>query len=313
MIIKPFSKLTKGRFLAKINSLYELMENCSLCPRKCGAKRLKGERGICGACDKLMVASYNLHFGEEPPISGTNGSGTIFFSGCSLKCKFCQNYPVSRFFTGRPYTPLELSGVCLSLQKKGAHNINLVTSAHFMPFVAEAVYLARTSGLNIPVLYNSSGYESEELLSILSGIIDIYLPDAKYSDDDVSLKYSGVSDYIEVNRKALKIMYEQAGELKLDRHGIGVSGLLIRHLVLPEGLSGYDKSFKFIAEELSGDIPVSLMSQYFPAYKAFNDKKVNRKITEREYQDAIASLVETGLTGYYQDEFREGLCQNGMI
>lgn len=302
--IKPsYLALTKREFLSKINYLYDIAENCSLCPRKCGAKRLKGEQGLCGAKDRLVIASYNLHHGEEPPISGTYGSGAIFFSGCSLKCKFCQNYPISRFCAGKSYTSYELSRAMLKLQKNCAHNINLVTSTHFMPYVVEGAYFAKEDGLNIPIIYNSSGYESEELLNALSGIIDIYLPDIKYCDNSLALQFSGVSDYVEVNRKALKIMHDQVQELQVDLNGIAVKGMLIRHLVLPEMLSGYRQSFQFIAENISKNVQVSLMSQYFPAYKAFNDKRANRKITYEEYMDAIESLEEAGLTGYYQDNF----------
>jgi putative pyruvate formate lyase activating enzyme len=312
IVVPSFLYISKKEFLSKINYLYDMLETCSLCPRKCGAKRLKGEQGLCGAKDRLVIASYNLHLGEEPPISGTYGSGAVFFSGCPLKCKFCQNYPISRFLAGKPYTPYELSRTMLKLQKMGAHNINLVTSTHFMPYVVEAIYFAKEGGLNIPIIYNSSGYESEELLNALSGTIDIYLPDIKYCDNSLALRLSGVSDYVEANRKALKIMYDQVQELKIDLNGIAVKGMLIRHLVLPEMLSGYRQSFKFIAENISKNVQVSLMSQYFPAYKAFNDKRVNRKITYEEYMDAIASLEEAGLTGYYQDNFlmlKEACCR----
>ncbi|MHB1680401.1 MAG: radical SAM protein [bacterium] len=289
-------------FLYKIKYLYKITENCSLCPRYCNAKRFQAEKGLCGAKDELRIASFNIHKGEEPCISGSNGSGTIFFSGCPLKCKFCQNYPISRFYNGKDYTVLELSDIMIKLQKRGAHNINLVTSTHFMPFIVEALYIAKDKGLKIPVVYNSSGYETEELIEILGGIIDIYIPDIKYSDNKIALKYSGADNYVEVNRKALKKIYKQSGELQTDFSGIAIKGMLVRHLVLPEGLSGYQESFKFIAEELSENVPVSLMSQYFPAYKAFNDNTVNRKITAEEYIEAVDCLFNAGLSGYYQTD-----------
>jgi putative pyruvate formate lyase activating enzyme len=294
--------MTKEDFLYKIKYLYKTAENCSLCPRCCNAKRFQAEKGLCGAKDKLRIASFNIHKGEEPCISGNNGSGTIFFSGCSLKCKFCQNYPISRFYNGKDYTVLELSYIMLELQKRGAHNINLVTSTHFMPFIADALYIAREQGLKIPVIYNSSGYETEELVEILDGIIDIYLPDIKYSNNKIALKYSGVDNYVELNRKALKKIYQQAGELQTDFSGMAIKGMLVRHLVLPDGLSGFQESFKFIAEELSQNIPVSLMSQYFPAYKAFNDNIVNRKVTAEEYFEAVDCMSDAGLYGYYQTD-----------
>ncbi|MHB1645821.1 MAG: radical SAM protein [Candidatus Acididesulfobacter diazotrophicus] len=294
--------MTGEDFLYRIKYLYKITESCSLCPRCCNAKRFKAEEGLCGAKDKLRIASFNIHKGEEPCISGRNGSGTIFFSGCSLKCKFCQNYPISRFYNGKNYNVSELSDIMIKLQKRGAHNINLVTSTHFMPFIVEALYIAKDKGLKIPVIYNSSGYETEELIEILDGIIDIYLPDIKYSDNKIALKYSGADNYVEVNRKALKKIYKQSGELQTDFSGIAIKGMLVRHLVLPEDLSGYKESFKFIAEELSKNIPVSLMSQYFPAYKAFNDNAVNRKITAEEYIKAVDCLSNAGLAGYYQTD-----------
>jgi len=300
--VPSYLTISNKDFVSKIDGLYDLMENCRLCPRKCGAKRFKGEKGLCGAEGKLRIASINLHFGEEPPISGIKGSGTIFFSGCSLKCKFCQNYPVSRYCTGNFYDTAELSEGMLKLQEKGAGNINLVTSLHYMPFVLEAIFLAKNRGLKIPIVYNSSGYEEERLLYFLNKIIDIYLPDIKYSDNKYALSYSGVSDYVGINRKALKIMYEQVGELKINREGIAVSGILIRHLVLPEGISGYADSFKFIAEELGSNVPVSLMSQYFPAYKALYDRKINKRITEEEYLTAVKEMLDKNLTGFFQDD-----------
>ncbi|MFW0884145.1 radical SAM protein [Candidatus Acidulodesulfobacterium sp. H_13] len=300
--IPSYINLSNAVFRSKIDGLYDLTEGCELCPRKCGAKRFKGEKGLCGAAGILKIASMNLHFGEEPSISGKNGSGTVFFSGCSLKCKFCQNYPVSRYCTGKIYDASGLAEGMLKLQEKGANNINLVTSLHYMFFVAEAIFLAKNKGLKIPIVYNSSGYEEEKLLYLLDGIIDIYLPDIKYSDDKYALQYSGVADYVIVNRRALKIMYDQVGELKVNNCGIAVSGLLARHLVLPNGISGYADSFRFIAEEIDGKVPISLMSQYFPAYKAFYDININRKITESEYLCALKEITEDNLTGFFQND-----------
>ncbi|MHB8232159.1 MAG: radical SAM protein [bacterium] len=300
--LPSYLAVSNSEFISKIDGLYDLMENCGLCPRKCGAKRFKGEKGLCGAESRLRIASINLHFGEEPPISGEKGSGTIFFSGCSLKCKFCQNYPVSRYCAGNFYDTAELADGMLKLQEKGAGNINLVTSLHYMPFVLESIFMAGKKGLKIPIVYNSSGYEEERLLYFLNKIIDIYLPDIKYSDNKYALSYSGVADYVGINRKALKIMYDQVEELKVNREGIAVSGLLIRHLVLPEGISGYADSFKFIAKELGSNVPVSLMSQYFPAYKAMYDGKINRMITEEEYLDAVKEIISKNLTGFFQND-----------
>lgn len=301
---KPsFFNISNADFVAKIDALYDLAENCRLCPRRCGAKRLKGEKGLCGGEDKLKIASINLHFGEEPPISGKTGSGTVFFSGCPLKCKFCQNYPISRYGVGAYCDTAEFAEKMVKLQEKGASNINLVTSAHYMPFVAESIFLARKIGLKIPIVYNSSGYEDERLLDLLDNLIDIYLPDIKYSDDRYALKYSGISNYVEVNRRALKIMYEQVKELRINKkNGIATSGLLVRHLVLPNGISGYEDSFKFIAEKLGIDVPVSIMSQYFPAYKAKYDDTISMPITSEEYSAAVESLIGNNLTGFFQND-----------
>lgn len=300
--LPSYLTLSDKEFSAKIDELYNLMSECELCPRRCKAKRINGGRGLCGEADKLRIASINIHFGEEPPISGRTGSGTIFFSGCPLKCKFCQNYPISRYCAGNLYDTAQLAAGMLKLQEKGACNINLVSSAHFMPFVVESIFLAKQQGLSIPIVYNSSGYESEKLLNLLNKIIDIYLPDIKYSNNEDALRYSGTKDYVEINRLALKIMYNQVKELAMDAQGIAISGLMIRHLVLPAGISGHKDSFRFIADELSVNVPVSLMSQYFPAYKAGYDFKINRKITHEEYAEAILDLANADLTGYFQED-----------
>ena len=300
--LPSYLSLSNKEFLSKIDGLYELARECGLCPRKCKAKRLSGEKGLCGAEGKLRIASTNLHFGEEPPISGKTGSGTIFFSGCPLKCKFCQNYPISRYCAGNLYDAAELAAGMLKLQEKGACNINLVSSSHYMPFVVESIFLAKQEGLSIPIVYNSSGYESETTLNLLDKIIDVYLPDIKYSSNEDALRYSGIKDYVEINRAALKIMYNQVKELVADAQGVAVSGLMVRHLVLPEGISGHKDSFRFIADELSENVPVSLMSQYFPAYKACYDFKINRKITAGEYAEAILDLANANLTGYFQED-----------
>ncbi len=300
--LPAYSALSDKEFSEKIDGLYDLMRPCELCPRRCRADRMGGEKGLCGAGDKLRIASINLHFGEEPPVSGITGSGAIFFSGCPLKCKFCQNYPISRYCIGNLYDTKELAEGMFKLQEKGACNINLVSSSHFMPFVAESIFLSKKMGLSIPIVYNSSGYESETLLDLLNEIVDIYLPDIKYSSNKDALRYSGVKDYVEVNKLALRNMYNQVKELVVNEQGVAVSGLMIRHLALPAGISGYKDSFKFIAEELGEDIPVSLMKQYFPAYKAIYNSNINRKITDEEYAEAILDMTNANLTGYFQED-----------
>ncbi len=294
--------LPDEEFERRIEVLYRRMEKCNICPRNCGINRYVTNKGLCRMGVKLKIASANLHFGEEPPISGYRGSGTIFFSGCPLRCKFCQNYPISQLLNGNYITEEELAERMLELQERGAHNINLVTPTHFVPQIIKATYIAKKMGLRIPLAYNTSGYESVETLRYLEGIVDIYMPDIKYSDNYWARKLSAAPNYWDVVRPAIKEMYRQVGGLKLDERGIAYRGVLIRHLVLPEGVAGTEKVFKFIAEEVGRDVYISLMSQYFPAYRAFDDPVVNRRITRREYEEAVKLLEKYGLeNGYIQE------------
>ncbi|MDP2981025.1 MAG: radical SAM protein [Candidatus Omnitrophota bacterium] len=278
----------------KIKKAYKLMEKCSICPRKCGANRIKGQIGFCKAGLKPMVSSFHAHFGEEPPVSGRNGSGTIFFTHCSLRCVFCQNHPISQLGQGKEVTVEELAGMMLKLEAEGCHNINFVTPTHYMPHILEAIFIARDKGLKAPLVYNSGGYESMEALEILDGIIDIYMPDMKYSDNALSKKYSNAPDYFEINKIAVKEMYRQAGDLKIEM-GIARKGLLIRHLILPENLAGSRKIFEFIANELSPDIYVNIMAQYYPCHSANKFPEINRRITAKEYMEAIRLAEKAGL------------------
>jgi putative pyruvate formate lyase activating enzyme len=248
-----------------------------------------------------VVASYNVHHGEEPPISGTKGSGTIFLSGCTGRCLFCQNYPISQLGTGEEVSESRLAGMMIELQDRGCHNINFVTPTHFSPSIVAAISLAAAQGLSIPIVYNTSGYERVETIRLLSGIVDIYLPDAKYADDTVATRLSGFPEYVEHNRAALKEMYAQVGNL-VTREGIAARGLIIRHLILPDGLAGTSEVLRFIADELSPDIPVSLMEQYFPAYRALTHETLSRRITADEYDEALKSFDDRGLhNGWIQD------------
>jgi len=288
------SYLNINNFNERIKILKERLNPCTVCPFKCRINRFKESSGRCRTQYLPKVASYNLHFGEEPPISGKRGSGTIFFSGCSLRCSFCQNYPISQLLNGKEASIESLSKMMLILQKRGAHNINLVTPTHFVPEIVEALNIAIQNGLNIPIVYNSSGYDNIEVLKALDGIIDIYLPDMKYGANRNALKYSGAKNYVENNRKTIREMYRQVGELTLDKDGIARRGLIIRHLVLPNNISGTKNVLKFIAR-LSTTISIGLMSQYFPAYKAFNMKEISRKINHTEYQEAVSLLDRFGL------------------
>lgn len=288
--------LPPGELARRAGRAYALMQSCELCPRRCRVNRLRGEAGFCGIAKVAGVASANIHTGEEPPISGTCGSGTIFFTGCNLRCRFCQNYPISQLLNGAPAKPHRLARLMLNLQKRGAHNINLVTGSHVVPQFIAALAIAARDGLSIPIVYNCSGYEGLESLKLLDGIVDVYMTDIKYAGADESSRISQAPDYWDVVRPAVKEMFRQVGVLTCDDDGIAVRGLMIRHLVLPCGFARSERVFEFIASELSPDIPVSLMSQYFPADRAKDDPVLGRRITEIEFAEAEKALHAYGLT-----------------
>ncbi|MBN2406269.1 MAG: radical SAM protein [Elusimicrobia bacterium] len=276
------------------------LKKCNICPIECGADRTR-TRGFCGAGRSLEISSWNLHFGEEPPISGHRGSGTVFFTHCSLKCKFCQNYPISHLGNGKKYSKEDFMEIMLGLQRDGAHNINLVTPTHYAPQIIEALSMIKGGRLKIPVVYNSSGYEKVETLEALEGLVDIYMPDAKYSDSRKASGLCEAKDYWKVNKKAIKEMHRQVGGLMINRNGIAERGLLIRHLVLPGDLSGTGAVLKFIAEEIGPDTYLSLMSQYHPAHKAVKHETLGRKITKKEYEKAVDAAIGLGMSnGYFQ-------------
>jgi putative pyruvate formate lyase activating enzyme len=277
------------------------LSRCALCPRACGADRNGGKVGFCGVGNLPKVAAVNLHHWEEPPISGTRGSGTIFFSGCTLKCVFCQNYPISQLGVGREISVEDLATMMLDLQNKGAHNINLVTPTHQAAAIVGAVALAAQRGLRIPLVYNSSGYESVETLKLLDGVIDVYLADIKYSEPGTAKRYSGAADYVKHNRQALIEMWRQAGPMRTDSEGIALKGLLVRHLVLPENLAGSAECFSFLSRRIGPEVWVSLMNQYFPAHKGPSTPPLNRKTKRKEYEAAFAAMTELGiLNGFVQ-------------
>jgi putative pyruvate formate lyase activating enzyme len=280
----------------RVEAAYDLLESCRVCPRECGVNRLKNDKlGFCRSGLNPAISSVNAHHGEEPPLSGTKGSGTIFFTNCNLRCVYCQNYPISQLGNGAERTPGELAGQMIWLQEQGCHNLNLVTPTHFMPQILKAFGIARERGFNLPIVYNTSGYESLEALRLLDGIVAIYLPDMRYSDDAVARTYSVAPHYPEINRAAIKEMYRQVGNLVLDEDGIATRGLIIRHLILPGGLSGTEGVMKFLAEEISKDVYISLMSQYFPAFKAHEFKELSRRITADEYEEAYQTMRKYGL------------------
>ena len=272
------------------------LESCDLCPRQCHANRLHGETGYCGAGQDLTVYTAFLHRGEEPPISGQKGSGTVFFSGCNLKCIYCQNYRFSHSLSGATITPEQLARIMLRLQEQGAENINLVTATHFLYPVLRALGLAVERGLHLPIVWNTSGYENSQLLRLLDGIVDIYLPDMKYADPQAARKYSTAPDYPAVNLAAVEEMFRQVGHLRIDREGAARRGLIIRHLVLPHGLAGTGRIMRLIADRISRRVHVSLMSQYLPVWSARQDPLLNRRVTVSEYRRAVRALQQAGLS-----------------
>jgi len=287
----------------RIEAAYSLLQGCRVCPRTCGVDRLKNDKsGFCRSGLNPLVSSVNAHHGEEPPISGFRGSGTIFLANCNLRCVYCQNYPISQMGNGVEKNPEELAGQMLWLQEKDCHNVNLVTPSHYMPQILKSLGIARNQGFDLPIVYNTNGYESLEALHLLDGIVDIYLPDMRYSDGAVSARYSGVADYTEINRAAIREMFRQVGNLVVDEQGIAKRGLIVRHLVLPEGASGTEPVMKFLAEEISKDVYISLMSQYFPAYKAHTMQELSRRITAAEHDEAYEIMQRYGLeNGWVQE------------
>ncbi len=291
------------KYFEAAQELNSWLSSCRLCPRQCGVNRIMGETGYCGAGTLAPVNITQLHFGEEPPISGSNGSGTVFFSGCTLSCLFCQNHQISR----RQDNPtmmgaIELAEAFLSLQEQGAHNLNLVTPTPHLVVILKALALARDMGLNIPVVYNTSGYERLDTLKVLNGLIEIYLPDFKYFDEDIAAELSDAEDYPLVVRAALKEMLAQVGHLAVDEQGVAVKGLLVRHLVLPQGKADSPAVLKRLASLCTTDVWVSLMAQYTPMHKAATREGLNRPISRDEYEEALAALKKHGLNnGFIQE------------
>jgi len=294
-----------GELQRRAEEALSRLARCSICPRRCGVNRLEDERGVCRGGRRAIVASWNRHPWEEPPISGTRGSGTVFFGGCSGRCRFCQNYPISQLGVGREVEAGRLAGMMLELQRQGCHNINLVTGTHFVPQVLAALVLAAEQGLDIPLVYNCAGYEEIETLELLDGVVDIYLPDAKYADDENAREFSGFPGYVEANRAALREMYRQVGDLVVDEAGIATRGMIVRHMVLPGGIAGTPQVLHWIATELSPAVHVSLLAQYFPAHRAIGHPLLGRKLTWEEYDAACAAFEEAGLENGWLQELAE--------
>ena len=281
------SLFEKGELNLKIQVLKEFLKECRLCPRKCRVNRLGGEVGYCGAPSELRVSSAFPHFGEEPPLVGYSGSGTIFLAHCNLRCVFCQNYDISHKGKGELITSSEMARVMVRLQEMGCHNINFVTPTQYAPQIVASLPEAIKMGLRLPIVYNCSGYESVEVIRLLEGVVDIYMPDAKYMDERPSKQFSNASDYPEVIRRVLTEMHRQVGDLMTNSKGIAERGLLIRHLVMPEGAVSSEGILRFIAEEISVHSYVNIMDQYRPEYRAYEHPEISRRITHKEYLKTV--------------------------
>lgn len=283
-----YMKLYKeGTLAERIKQLHSVYENCRLCPRDCRVNRIKGQTGRCQASAEVKVSSAVPHFGEESPLVGRRGSGTIFFSNCGLRCIYCQNYSISIEGEGIEISDKRLAEAMIKLQKLGCHNINLVTPTHYVPNIVSALHAAIEMGLRIPLVYNTSGYENIEILQLLENIVDIYMPDCKYLDPANAAKYSdGAYSYPYYVKIALKEMYRQVGDLQIEK-GIATRGLIIRHLVLPNRISGTEEFLKFVAENLSNTTYINIMRQYRPEYKAFEYPELARRISSKEFKEAL--------------------------
>lgn len=282
--------------------MLELLRKCEMCPHRCKIDRTQNQIGRCKSKDTVKVAIASIHNYEEPCISGKNGSGTVFFSNCNLSCKFCQNYEISQQGLGKEITIERLSKIFLEQQSKGAHNINLVSPTSYAYQIIEAIKIAKKNGLEIPIIYNTNGYEKVETIKLLNGYIDVYLPDLKYAEDDLGKKYSNVDNYFEIATSAIKEMYNQVGENIYDEDGMIKRGMIIRHLVLPNHTENTKKVLTWINSNMPKNITVSVMAQYFPTYKAKEIEDINRKITKREYKKVEDFLYSLDLeNGYIQE------------
>jgi putative pyruvate formate lyase activating enzyme len=302
--------LASGELERRVERLYALLAACTVCPRDCGNNRLENVLASCASGLDPVVSSYTPHFGEEPALSGTRGAGNIFFGNCNLRCVYCQNYQISQNFAvqrANTVTVERLAEMMLELQRRGCHNIGFVSPTHYAPQMAKAVLLAARQGLSVPIVYNTNAYDSAEVLRLLEGIVDVYLPDFKYADSGAGSLYSKVPDYAERAREALIEMYRQKGSaLVFGEDGLLRSGLLVRLLVLPNNAAGVADSLAWIAETLSPRVAISLMAQYYPIHRAAGNEKyaaLSRSITPEEWQEALSALEEHGLQNGYQQEF----------
>lgn len=295
--IASYLKLSKQDLRDRVRQAEAILKSCTLCPRKCKVDRTTDERGFCNTGNKPYVTSFSPHFGEEAPLVGFHGSGTIFLTNCNLGCLFCQNWTISHAGEGREITFEAFADMMLKLQQiYNCHNINFVTPTHQVPMILRSLETAIEKGLNVPLVYNCGGYESLETLKLLDGIIDIYMPDFKYTDPESAEKYSKAEDYPSVARAAIKEMHRQVGDLVIDKRGIAQRGLLVRHLVLPEGKAGTEDVVRFLAKEISPDTYTNIMAQYYPCFRAQENPPLDRRITNEEHKHSLQTAREASLT-----------------
>jgi putative pyruvate formate lyase activating enzyme len=295
--------LNSKEILLRAEEAHRLLHACCLCPRECGIDRTKGEHGFCGMGPDLKIAAALGHFGEEPPLSGEGGAGTIFFSGCNLKCIYCQNHQISHDLFGSFISSEDLADKMIKLQLQGCECIDAVSPTHQIPEILESLAIAVEKGLKLPLVWNSNAYERIEVLELLDGIVDIYLPDLKYAADSLAHKFSGVEDYVKTARTAITKMHRQVGNLQCDEYGKATRGIIVRHLILPNGLSGPKETLTWLRENFSDEIFISLMSQYSPLHLATNGNLLDRKITQKEYDDVVDFAWELGLENCFVQDF----------
>lgn len=288
--------LQDGSLSERVETAREMLRDCNVCPRDCRVNRLEGETGFCGIGEKAMVASAHPHYGEEAPLVGSGGSGTIFFTSCNLKCIFCQNFEISQLMEGQEVDRSGLANLMLDLQKIGCHNVNFVTPSHVVPQILDALHLAAEKGLKVPLVYNTGGYDSVETLRLLDGVVDIYMPDLKFMDSEVSKLLMNAPDYPDVVKAGIREMHRQVGDLELKERGVATRGLLVRHLVMPADLAGTREAMRFLAQEVSPNTYVNVMSQYRPCGRAFEDERIARSVTRQEYEAALKAAEEEGIT-----------------
>lgn len=287
--------MSGGKLARRVKKAYEHLSICDVCAWECPVDRRAGKIGVCQTGEKAKVSSYGPHMGEEDPLRGWKGSGTIFFTRCNLRCQYCQNHDISQTDRGNEVEPEDIAAIMLELQSMGCHNINFVSPSHVVPQIMAAVLIGAKAGLNIPLVYNTGGYDSMAMLKLLDGVVDIYMPDMKYSDQENARRYSKIRNYPHVNQDAVREMHRQVGDLEIDDQGIARKGLLIRHLVLPEDIAGTQEIIRFISNEISTNTYLNLMDQYRPSYKAHNYPELNRRLTTEEYQAAVSAADIAGL------------------